>query len=189
MSQNWSDFRPASPHISQFSPPLRSLTCTRHICWRWSQDMRADAKLPHRRGIMRPSRLRKTNGAGTPQNLAGRPTERSFWGGFAGSPDVSAYRLGPRIGNKLHVGYRVECETSGLGTCRASPSTFLVGLHPILSARTGVYDLSERVSAKTDRKRNQVASGLRTSVTARSRFFSRPIQTGPPDCHSTSLLP
>jgi len=53
-----------------------------------------------------------------------------FGGGFAGSPDVSAYRLGPRIGNKLHVGYRVECETSGLGTCRASPSTFLVGTTP-----------------------------------------------------------
>jgi hypothetical protein len=36
-------------------------------------------------------------------------------GGFASSPDVSAYRLGPRIGNRLHAVYRVECETSGLG--------------------------------------------------------------------------
>jgi len=64
---------PPSPHISQFSPPLRSLIlnsaveapgprsrerervdaastaefrliCTRHICWRWSQDMRARFK-------------------------------------------------------------------------------------------------------------------------------------------------
>jgi hypothetical protein len=36
-------------------------------------------------------------------------------GGFAGSPDVPAGRLGPGIIYSLHAGYRVECETSGLG--------------------------------------------------------------------------
>jgi hypothetical protein len=31
------------------------------------------------------------------------------------SPDVPASALGPRIVHSLHAGYRVECETSGLG--------------------------------------------------------------------------
>jgi hypothetical protein len=57
----------------------------------------------------------KTAGSGKPGNLARSPAERSG-GGFADSPDVPASVLGPWIGYSLHVGYRVECETSGLGT-------------------------------------------------------------------------
>jgi hypothetical protein len=45
--------------------------------------------------------------------LPGLLAERSG-GGFAGSPDVPASALGPRIVHSLHAGYRVECETSGL---------------------------------------------------------------------------
>ena len=56
----------------------------------------------------------KTAGSGKPESLARSPAERSG-GGFACSPDVSAYRLGPRIVYSLHASYRVECETSGLG--------------------------------------------------------------------------
>ncbi len=37
-----------------------------------------------------------------------------FWGGFAGSPDEPASRLGGAVGRSLHPGYRVECETSGV---------------------------------------------------------------------------
>ena len=36
-------------------------------------------------------------------------------GGFASSPDVPASPLGPGIVYSLHAGYRVKCETSGLG--------------------------------------------------------------------------
>ena len=56
----------------------------------------------------------KTPGSGKPENLARSSAERSG-GGFAGSPDVPASMLGPRIVCSLHAGYRVECETSGLG--------------------------------------------------------------------------
>jgi hypothetical protein len=45
--------------------------------------------------------------------LPGLLAERSG-GGFAGSPDVPASALGPRIVHSLHAGCRVECETSGL---------------------------------------------------------------------------
>jgi len=56
----------------------------------------------------------KTAGSGKPGNLArSLPNVR---GGFADSPDVPASVLGPWIGYSLHVGYRVEGETSGLGT-------------------------------------------------------------------------
>jgi hypothetical protein len=37
------------------------------------------------------------------------------------SPNVSACRLGPRTVNSLHAGYRVECDTSGLGDLLAMP--------------------------------------------------------------------
>jgi len=47
--------------------------------------------------------------------LPGLLAERSG-GGFAGSPDVPASALDPRIVYSLHAGYRVECETSGLIT-------------------------------------------------------------------------
>ena len=82
--------RAPSPHISQFSPPLRSLFITRLICWRWWQDMRAS------------------------------------------SPDVSAYRLSPRKINRLHAGYRAECETSGLALQSRGRQTnhHLVGQRP-----------------------------------------------------------
>ena len=49
--------------------------------------------------------------------MPGLLAERSG-GGFAGSPDVPASALGPRIVYSLHAGYRVECETSGLGQSR-----------------------------------------------------------------------
>ena len=38
-------------------------------------------------------------------------------GGFAGSPDVPASKLGSRIGYSLQAGHRLECETSGLERC------------------------------------------------------------------------
>ena len=50
-----------------------------------------------------------------PRNLRGLSAKHSG-GGFASSPDVSACRLGPRIINSLHAGYRVESETSGART-------------------------------------------------------------------------
>jgi hypothetical protein len=56
----------------------------------------------------------KTPGSGKPENLARSPAERSG-GGFAGSPDVPASGLGPRIVYSLYASYGVECETSGLG--------------------------------------------------------------------------
>ena len=49
--------------------------------------------------------------------LPGLLAERAG-GGFAGSPDVPACALGPRIVYSLHAGYRVECETSGLARLR-----------------------------------------------------------------------
>ena len=49
--------------------------------------------------------------------LPGLLAERSG-GGFAGSPDVPASALDPRIVYSLHAGYRVECETSGLGRAK-----------------------------------------------------------------------
>jgi hypothetical protein len=60
----------------------------------------------------------------TAHSLAGRTAERSE-GGFASSPDVLASRPSPRIVNRLQTDYRVECETSGLAACRASPSMLL----------------------------------------------------------------
>jgi hypothetical protein len=114
-----------SPHFSQSSPPLRSLFCTRHICWRWSQDMRARFKTAPLKKDQSVKQTEKRLPAGTLHNPARRSAKRSFWGGFTISPDVSAGRLGMPIVNKLHVGYRVECETSGLGTCRAPPAMFL----------------------------------------------------------------
>jgi hypothetical protein len=56
--------------------------------------------------------------------LPGLLAERSG-GGFAGSPDVPASALDPRIVYSLHAGYRVECETSGLGARRTSSSVLL----------------------------------------------------------------
>ena len=56
--------------------------------------------------------------------LPGLLAERSG-GGFAGSPDVPARALDPRIVYSLHAGYRVECETSGLGRMSHSRSTSL----------------------------------------------------------------
>ena len=59
-----------------------------------------------------------TAGTSQPQDLA-RPLAEAPGGGFAGSPDVPASRLCAGFGYSLPAGYRVECETSGLG------STFL----------------------------------------------------------------
>ena len=72
----------------------------------------------------RPDR-EKTAGSGNPHNLAGLPAEHSG-GGFACSPDVPASSLGTGTGYSLHAGYRVECETSGLGARRTSSSVLLV---------------------------------------------------------------
>ena len=54
--------------------------------------------------------------------LPGLLAERSG-GGFAGSPDVPASALDPRIVYSLHAGYRVECETSGLDSTVEAEST------------------------------------------------------------------
>jgi hypothetical protein len=65
--------------------------------------------------------------------LPGLLAERAG-GGFAGSPDVPACALGPRIVYSLHAGYRVECETSGLtGAAMEKVLAFTGGiliLHP-----------------------------------------------------------
>ena len=56
-----------------------------------------------------------------PRSIPDLLAERSG-GGFAGSPDVPASALGPRIVCSLHAGCRVECETSGLAARRTSSS-------------------------------------------------------------------
>jgi hypothetical protein len=106
--------RPSSPHISQFTPPLRSLICTRHNCWRWSQNMRARFKTAPPKRDQAISQTEKRLLAQECVEILPGALRSVQGGGLASSPDVSAYRLSPRTGDRLHAGYRVECETSGL---------------------------------------------------------------------------
>ena len=71
---------------------------------------------PSEEGLCDRAKREKTIGTGMPQNPASLPT-MCFLGGFAGSPDVSGCRLGPRVVKSLHASCRVERETSGLGAC------------------------------------------------------------------------
>jgi hypothetical protein len=82
-----------------------------------------DSKPPLRRGIKLSNRLRKDcwlrNASKSCLALCG-----AFWGGFASSPDAPACRPGPRIADSLHVGCRLECETSGLAASANKPFPF-----------------------------------------------------------------
>jgi hypothetical protein len=113
---------PAGPHISQFARPLRSLISTRHICWRWSQDMRARFKTAPPKRDHASKQTEKRLPAQARLTILPGALRSVYGGGFASSPDVSASRLGPRIVNRLQTDYRVECETSGLGGSRSPPA-------------------------------------------------------------------
>jgi MFS family permease len=73
------------------------------------------AKPPLGRELMRPPTPEKPQLAQASRRILPDLLTEVSGGGFAGSPDVPASKLGSRVGYSLQAGHRLECETSGLG--------------------------------------------------------------------------